>query len=165
MPAQLPRTFSAWADGTLRARASLRSLVSGLSTASSQSPRCCSSLRPRLYGPGLASPSCSQLSLSSLCHRKALPLLSQGVPALTSIRYYNSRLDQQVIIGNVCFIFIAIFHMHFQFQPMGGGINDSKSITMQNHAIIKMNSACRDYISMSQMWGIFKWYMIFCYFL
>lgn len=44
------------------------------------------------------------------------------------------------------------------------GINDSKSITMQNHAIIKMNSACRDYISLSQMWGIFEWYMIFCNF-
>ena len=53
----------------------------------------------------------------------------------------------------------------FPISTKGGwGINDSESIKMQNHAIIKMNSTCRDYISLSQMWDVFKWYMIFCNF-
>lgn len=136
MPGQLPQDlFSAWAGVTLRAWASLCSLASGLSTASSQ-------------------------------YRKALPSVSQRVPALTSIRYYNSRIDQEVIIGNACFICIPIFYMHKCISNFnqGGEINDSESIKMQNHAIIKMNSACRDYISLSQMWDIFEWYMIFCNF-
>lgn len=49
---------------------------------------------------------------------------------------------------------------HFQFQPRGGGlgveINDSETIKKQNYAVIKMNSACIDHISLSQNVGHFQ---------
>ena len=52
---------------------------------------------------------------------------------------------------------ILYTQMHFQFQPRGGGgINDSETIKKQNYAVIKMNSACIDHISLSQNVGHFQ---------
>lgn len=47
---------------------------------------------------------------------------------------------------------------HFQFQPRGVGveINDPETIKKQNYAVIKMNSACIDHISLSQNVGHFQ---------
>ena len=139
--------------------------VPKLSTASSpcQSPRVAvSPSMPACNGPGLESFFCSQLCLSLFCHRKPLPSVSQSVPALISICYYNSRIEQEVIIWNACFIFISlsIFYTHKCIsnfnQGGGGGINDSETIKKQNYAVIKMNSACIDHISLSQNVGHFQ---------
>lgn len=121
---------------------------------------CCVPFITVWNGPGLASFFWPQFGLSLLCHRRPLLYNAPNLPALISICYYNSRLNQ---LYEMCHFFAfpfqcCIYANAFSSSTNGvEGIDDSELWKIeQNYAFIKMNGTWIDHINVFQNMGHFQ---------